>query len=94
MPVQAGPVIRHLGHVELITANNGPLMVLRHTARCQKDREKLERFSHSRLALFLAPQSEILEQVTGDAPWYSVKRTTTTFSRLDFIGLMTASISE
>ena len=40
--------VRHLGHVELVMANNGPLMVLRHTAPLsKKDREKLERFSHS-----------------------------------------------
>lgn len=37
--------VRHLGHVELVMANNGPLMVLRHTAPLsKKDREKLERF--------------------------------------------------
>lgn len=62
--------VRSLGHVELVLANSGPLMVLRHTAPLSKaDREKLERFSHSHeLALFLAPQSEILEQVSGEAP--------------------------
>lgn len=79
--------IRHLGHVELVLANNGPLMVLRHTAPLsKKDREKLERFSHSHeLALFLAPQSEILEQVTGEAPWYASNGLRLTFSPRDFI---------
>ena len=79
--------VRHLGHVELVMANNGPLMVLRHTAPLsKKDREKLERFSHSHdLALFLAPQSEILEQVTGDAPWYASNGLRLTFSPRDFI---------
>ncbi|HDR2472373.1 TPA: 23S rRNA (uracil(1939)-C(5))-methyltransferase RlmD [Enterobacter soli] len=79
--------IRHLGHVELVLANNGPLMVLRHTAPLsKKDREKLERFSHSHeLALFLAPQSEILEQVTGEAPWYVSNGLRLTFSPRDFI---------
>jgi 23S rRNA (uracil1939-C5)-methyltransferase len=79
--------VRHLGHVELVQANNGPLMVLRHTAPLsKKDREKLERFSHSHeLALFLAPQSEILEQVTGDAPWYASNGLRLTFSPRDFI---------
>ncbi len=78
---------RHLGHVELVLANNGPLMVVRHTAPLtKKDREKLERFSHSHeLALFLAPQSEILEQVTGDAPWYASNGLRLTFSPRDFI---------
>ena len=79
--------VRHLGHVELVQANNGPLMVLRHTAPLsKKDREKLERFTHSHeLALFLAPQSEILEQVTGDAPWYASNGLRLTFSPRDFI---------
>ncbi len=79
--------VRHLGHVELVLANNGPLMVLRHTAPLSdKDRQKLERFSHSQeLALFLAPQSEILEQLTGDAPWYAANGLRLTFSPRDFI---------
>lgn len=79
--------VRHLGHVELVLANNGPLMVLRHTAALsKKDREKLECFSHSQdLALFLAPQSEILEQVTGEAPWYASNGLRLTFSPRDFI---------
>ncbi|MBM3073051.1 23S rRNA (uracil(1939)-C(5))-methyltransferase RlmD [Lelliottia sp. RWM.1] len=79
--------VRHLGHVELVLANNGPLMVLRHTAPLSaKDREKLERFSHSHeLALFLAPQSEILEQVTGESPWYVANGLRLTFSPRDFI---------
>ena len=79
--------LRHLGHVELVQADNGPLMVLRHTAPLsKKDREKLERFSHSHdLALFLAPQSEILEQVTGEAPWYASNGLRLTFSPRDFI---------
>ncbi|MDY1037266.1 23S rRNA (uracil(1939)-C(5))-methyltransferase RlmD [Lelliottia sp. CFBP8978] len=78
---------RSLGHVELVLADNGPLMVLRHTAPLSvKDREKLERFSHSHeLALFLAPQSEILEQVTGDAPWYLSDGLRLMFSPRDFI---------
>ncbi|HDR2624855.1 23S rRNA (uracil(1939)-C(5))-methyltransferase RlmD [Enterobacter cancerogenus] len=79
--------VRHLGHIELVLANNGPLMVLRHTAALsKKDREKLERFSHSQdLALFLAPQSEILEQVTGEASWYASNGLRLTFSPRDFI---------
>ena len=79
--------VRSLGHVELVLANGGPLMVLRHTAPLsKKDREKLERFSHSHeLALFLAPQSEILEQVSGDAPWYASDGLRLTFSPRDFI---------
>jgi len=79
--------VRALGHVELVFADNGPLMVLRHTAPLSaQDREKLERFSHSHeLTLFLAPQSEILERVSGDAPWYLSDGLRLTFSPRDFI---------
>lgn len=79
--------VRHLGHVELVLANSGPLMVLRHTAPLStKDREKLERFSHSHeLALYLAPQSEILEQLSGETPWYDSDGLRLTFSPRDFI---------
>ncbi len=39
---------RHLGHVELVQAGSGTLMILRHTAPLSAaDKEKLERFSHS-----------------------------------------------
>ncbi|TDT60852.1 23S rRNA (uracil1939-C5)-methyltransferase [Enterobacter sp. AG5470] len=79
--------VRHLGHVELVDADNGPLMVLRHTGPlATDDKEKLERFSHSHdLALYLAPQSEILEHVCGDVPWYSSEGLRLTFSPRDFI---------
>ncbi len=79
--------VRNLGHVELVLANSGPLMVLRHTAPLSaKDREKLERFSHSHeLDLYLAPQSEILEQLSGETPWYDSDGLRLTFSPRDFI---------
>lgn len=78
---------RQLGHVELVYADNGPLMVLRHTAAlANEDKEKLERFSHSSgVALYLAPESEILERVTGEAPWYSSDGLRLIFSPRDFI---------
>lgn len=78
---------RSLGHVELVHADNGPLMVLRHTSPLSvQDREKLERFSHlHHLSLFLAPQSEILHQITGEAPWYSSDGLRLSFSPRDFI---------
>ncbi|WP_343529498.1 23S rRNA (uracil(1939)-C(5))-methyltransferase RlmD [Yokenella regensburgei] len=78
---------RQLGHVELVLADNGPLMVLRHTAALPAaDKEKLERFSHTHaLALYLAPQSEILEHVYGETPWYTSNGLRLTFSPRDFI---------
>ncbi|HFZ8995480.1 TPA: 23S rRNA (uracil(1939)-C(5))-methyltransferase RlmD [Citrobacter freundii] len=78
---------RHLGHIELVQAGNGTLMVLRHTAPLSAaDREKLERFSHSEgLTLFLAPESEILEPVNGQTPWYESNGLRLAFSPRDFI---------
>lgn len=85
--LQSLAAVRHLGHVELVLADNGPLMVLRHTAPLPAaDREKLERFSHSQgVALFLAPESAILEQVSGALPWYTSDGLRLTFSPRDFI---------
>ncbi|HCT5599379.1 23S rRNA (uracil(1939)-C(5))-methyltransferase RlmD [Klebsiella oxytoca] len=79
--------LRQLGHVELVQADNGPLMVLRHTAALPAaDKEKLERFSQSHgLSLYLAPQSEILEQIRGEAPWYTSDGLRLVFSPCDFI---------
>lgn len=85
--LQSLEAVRHLGHVELVLADNGPLMVLRHMAPLPAaDREKLERFSHSHgVALFLAPESAILEQVSGELPWYTSDGLRLTFSPRDFI---------
>ena len=71
--------------MELVPANNGPLMVLRHTAPLSKRPRKLERFRIPTSWRFLAPQSEILEQVTGDAPRYASNGLRLTFSPRDFI---------
>ncbi|HCR0413890.1 TPA: 23S rRNA (uracil(1939)-C(5))-methyltransferase RlmD [Klebsiella aerogenes] len=78
---------RQLGHVELVQADNGPLMVLRHTAALMAaDKEKLERFSQTHgLSLYLAPQSEILEHIRGDEPWYTSDGLRLVFSPRDFI---------
>lgn len=79
--------VRQLGHVELVQANNGPLLVLRHTAALpEADKEKLERFSQSNgLSLYLAPQSEILEHISGEEPWYTSDGLRLLFSPRDFI---------
>ena len=79
--------LRHLGHVELVQAGSGTLMILRHTAPLSAaDKEKLECFSHSQgLSLFLAPQSEILESVSEESPWYDSNGLRLSFSPRDFI---------
>lgn len=75
--------LRHLGHVELVQAGSGTLMILRHMAPLSvQDKEKLECFSHSQgLSLFLAPQSEILESISEESPWYDSNGLRLTFSR-------------
>nr|WP_154324590.1 23S rRNA (uracil(1939)-C(5))-methyltransferase RlmD [Pantoea sp. 201603H] len=79
--------VRRLGHVELVQADNGPLLVLRHLDTLSTaDRQKLERFSHEhQVALFLAPDSETVQQVTGEMPFYQVNGMNLMFSPRDFI---------
>lgn len=79
--------VRRLGHVELVLADNGPLMVLRHPDPLSvSDKQKLEHFSHQHdVALFLAPQSDSLDQVTGSEPYYHSDGLRLTFSPRDFI---------
>ncbi|MCT4708498.1 23S rRNA (uracil(1939)-C(5))-methyltransferase RlmD [Enterobacteriaceae bacterium H16N7] len=79
--------VRKLGHVELVLADSGPLMVLRHLIPLEPaDRQKLEQFSHSAgLALFLAPDSETLEATGSTAPWYESDGLRLSFSPRDFI---------
>lgn len=78
---------RQLGHVELVLADNGPLMILRHTAPLATgDKQKLECFSQSHhIALYLAPQEAILEHISGLAPWYTSDGLRLMFSPRDFI---------
>lgn len=79
--------VSKLGHVELVLADNGPLLVLRHLEPLSAaDRAKLEQFSHKHnVALYLAPDSDSLEQVNGEMPFYRIQDLTLTFSPRDFI---------
>nr|WP_024965563.1 23S rRNA (uracil(1939)-C(5))-methyltransferase RlmD [Pantoea sp. IMH] len=79
--------VRRLGHVEMVQADNGPLLVLRHLAALSaQDRQELERFSHKhQLALYLAPESDTLVQLSGETPYYQVEGLKLTFSPRDFI---------
>ncbi|WP_168394597.1 23S rRNA (uracil(1939)-C(5))-methyltransferase RlmD [Erwinia amylovora] len=79
--------VRRLGHVELVQADNGPLLVLRHLdALTTGDRQKLEQFSHKyNVSLYLAADSDSLEQVSGSMPHYRSDDLTLTFSPRDFI---------
>ena len=78
---------RRLGHVELVLADNGPVMVLRHLdALSAGDRVKLERFSHEhQLMLYLADGSDNLQPLGDYAPFYQSFDLKLTFSPQDFI---------
>lgn len=79
--------VNKLGHVELVQADNGPHLVLRHLAPLNDaDLKKLEQFSHTHsLALWLAPESDTLIQQCGEAPWYQLDGLQLSFSPRDFI---------
>ena len=78
---------KRLGHLELVLADNGPLMVLRHLdALHADDRQKLERFSHKhQLMLFLADGSDMLTALSEKTPFYHSHNLKLTFSPQDFI---------
>ncbi|WP_312665078.1 23S rRNA (uracil(1939)-C(5))-methyltransferase RlmD [Pantoea sp. CTOTU49201] len=79
--------VKRLGHVELVLADNGPLMVLRHLdALSAGDRAKLERFSHEQqLSLYLADGSESLQVLNAREPFYRSFNLPLTFSPQNFI---------
>ncbi|WP_336778902.1 23S rRNA (uracil(1939)-C(5))-methyltransferase RlmD [Pantoea sp. USHLN256] len=79
--------VRRLGHVELVLADNGPLMVLRHLdALSAGDRAKLERFSHEQqLSMWLADGSERLQPLSAREPFYRAFDLQLTFSPQNFI---------
>lgn len=79
--------VRRLGHVELVLADNGPLMVLRHLdALSVGDRAKLERFSHKhQLMCYLADGSDNLQPLGDYLPFYQSFDLRLTFSPQDFI---------
>ena len=78
---------RRLGHVELVLADNGPLMVLRHLdALSLGDRAKLERFSHEQqVMLYLADGSDTLQALSDREPFYRSYDLPLTFSPQNFI---------
>ncbi|WP_313688032.1 23S rRNA (uracil(1939)-C(5))-methyltransferase RlmD [Pantoea sp.] len=79
--------VKRLGHVELVLADNGPMMVLRHLdALSATDRAKLERFSHEHdLMLYLADGSDDLTALSASEPYYQSFNLKLTFSPQDFI---------
>lgn len=78
---------KRLGHLELVLADNGPVMVLRHLdALHPEDRQKLERFSHEQqLMLFLADGGDTLTPLSEEAPFYQSHNLKLFFNPQDFI---------
>ncbi len=78
---------RDLGHAELVQADNGVVLVLRHLKPFSvADKEKLERFSQShQLMLFLAPDNNTLQHICGEMPYYQSHNLKLSFSPQDFI---------
>lgn len=79
--------VNRLGHVELVLADNGPLLLLRHLdPLTAADREKLECFSHQHEAMvFLDGGSGSLESIRDEKPFYHALTVKLNFSPQDFI---------
>lgn len=76
-----------LGHVELVKADNGVVMVLRHTqALAPSDSEALQHFaSEHALTLYSMPSENELVKLTGDQPMYQEVGTQIAFQPNNFI---------
>ncbi|MBI6549450.1 23S rRNA (uracil(1939)-C(5))-methyltransferase RlmD [Xenorhabdus lircayensis] len=81
--------VKRLGHVELLLADNGPLIVLRHLDPLKhEDRETLGTFSvQNNVKIYLAGEEQSLEPLMEGqpAPWYQVDGLKLVFSPRDFI---------
>ncbi len=78
---------KQLGHIELVLADNGITLLLRHIGPLhQQDREKLMEFAHlQKLMLFVMTEKDNIEQWFGEQPYYQIDGLTLYFSVRDFI---------
>lgn len=78
---------KRLGHVELVLADNGPVLVLRHLDVLKPgDRQALQFFAQQRkVTVYVAPDSERLEKLYGETPYYQVDGLRLDFGPRDFI---------
>lgn len=79
--------VKNLGHVELVLAAQGPLVILRHLAPLSDDdRQRLLAFALSeRSMMWLAADSDAVECLHGEAPVYAIDGLALRFSPRDFI---------
>lgn len=80
-------IVKKLGHAELVLADNGPLLVLRHLAPLSDgDRLALLVFSQRySLAIYLAGENDKLETLAGSQPYYQISDLMLGFNPRDFI---------
>ncbi|AUI65110.1 MULTISPECIES: 23S rRNA (uracil(1939)-C(5))-methyltransferase RlmD [Glaesserella] len=78
---------KQLGHLELVRADNGIALLLRHIGELHsQDRAKLTAFAEQEdLLLFVMTEKEQIEQWRGETPFYQINGLTLTFSIRDFI---------
>ncbi|PSU46002.1 23S rRNA (uracil(1939)-C(5))-methyltransferase RlmD [Photobacterium frigidiphilum] len=78
---------RHLGHIELIEADNGRVVLIRHLKPfSDKDMTLILNFAQEQnVILFLAPTSDDIELIHGETPYYRLDDLTLHFSPKDFI---------
>lgn len=78
--------VRKLGHIELVMADNGPWLVLRHlTALSEVDRQSLvELAKRYHISVHLAGNNSD-EQLAGGQPYYRIDGLTLSFNPQDFI---------
>ncbi|WP_237385700.1 23S rRNA (uracil(1939)-C(5))-methyltransferase RlmD [Xenorhabdus sp. Sc-CR9] len=81
--------VKRLGHVELVLADNGPLIVLRHLDPLKyEDKDALRTFSvQNNVKVYLAGDEKQLEPLIAEQaePWYQVDGLKLVFSPRDFI---------
>lgn len=81
--------VRELGHVEIVLADNGPLIILRHLSPLPEcDRERLRDFSqnHQVTIYLLGDNGEIAQLTPNDKePFYQIEGLNLQFAPTDFI---------
>ncbi|PSW18622.1 23S rRNA (uracil(1939)-C(5))-methyltransferase RlmD [Photobacterium sanctipauli] len=78
---------KHLGHVELVEADNGRVVLIRHLQPfSDQDLTLLRQFSEeNQLMLYLAPSADVVESLSDEAPYYELAGQKLYFSPKDFI---------
>lgn len=78
---------KHLGHVELVQADNGSVLLIRHLVDFNKiDHQALISYCEERdLILYLMPESDVLNHVCGEKPYYLIDGAKIYFTPKDFI---------